>query len=368
MRKAGFFLFLTIVLALTSANAFAVDVELLSPSDVSIGDSFDVEVRLTGSDSVGPFDLAVNFNPALLQMSDITPSVGFSAPAQTMIDEANTSGSLALSYLDVTMRGFTPTDDGMNVFVITFNATATGSDTITPSGTVTAAGFPPADITGTLTPATVSISNSSASEGVDITLQANDNVQTTFDVKAHMSGTERVGAFDLHISFDKDKVRITDILPLVAGVVVPGNASISNVNSDGAFTVGYANTSGFVPGADTKVVSISCEALVEEGYATFEIDNDTYVQNNIIPTDDITGTMTGKTVYINPYFVPLKGDADGNEIVNSIDALYILHFIAGNISSDMLEGNCDVNSDGVIDAADALYVLHYVAGNIIDFP
>jgi hypothetical protein len=76
-------------------------------------------------------------------------------------------------------------------------------------------------------------------------------------------------------------------------------------------------------------------------------------------------TLTSGTITVVQGY--LKGDADGSGSIDATDALYILHTVAGNITSDQLKGNCDVDKSGVIDATDALYVLHYVAGNITSF-
>ncbi len=218
---------------------------------------------------------------------------------------------------------------------------------------------------------TITVGNSSPTGLINVSLQADDNVaaQIPFDVEVHMSGEETVGSFDLYVSFDNTSVSITDISPLISGVVVPDQGNIAMVNTTGSFSVGYASNSGFIPGFGTKVVAITCEALIEEGDAIFETDDATMVQDNTIPPTDITGVLGNKTVRIHPDFMLYpKGDANGDSLVTSTDALYILHFIAGNIASDMLMGNCDVSGDGIINAADALYVLHYVAGNIIEFP
>lgn len=76
-------------------------------------------------------------------------------------------------------------------------------------------------------------------------------------------------------------------------------------------------------------------------------------------------TLTSGTITVLEGFA--KGDADGTGVVDATDALYILHYVAGNIALDALVGDCDVDNSGVIDATDALYVLHYVAGNISSF-
>ena len=83
------------------------------------------------------------------------------------------------------------------------------------------------------------------------------------------------------------------------------------------------------------------------------------------------------TKIYSPYFSPYvtigaaeayaKGDANGDETIDATDALYILHYFAGNIGSEQLKGDCDVDNSETIDATDALYVLHYFAGNISSF-
>jgi hypothetical protein len=75
--------------------------------------------------------------------------------------------------------------------------------------------------------------------------------------------------------------------------------------------------------------------------------------------------LTSGTITVQEGFA--KGDADGNGKINSTDALYILHFVAGNISINTLKGECDIDDSGNIVSTDALYVLHYVAGNISSF-
>lgn len=62
------------------------------------------------------------------------------------------------------------------------------------------------------------------------------------------------------------------------------------------------------------------------------------------------------------------GDADCNEIVNSIDALVILQNVAGLLTSLACPDLADANGDGAIDSVDAALVLQYSAGLLSQLP
>ncbi len=66
----------------------------------------------------------------------------------------------------------------------------------------------------------------------------------------------------------------------------------------------------------------------------------------------------------------VSGDADGNAIVNSADALTILNHSIGEIAiTDVVRLTAaDVNNDGKLNSTDALYVLNFKVGNINEFP
>ena len=135
---------------------------------------------------------------------------------------------------------------------------------------------------------------------VSISLQADDDVtnQALFDVGVHMTGEGTVGSFTLYVTFDKDKVQLTGISSNLEGAVVPGQDAISDANSSGNFTIGYASAYGFSPGTDIPIASVNCEAKAE-GDAVFEINSASNIQNAVIPPEDITGSLTDKTVRIS---------------------------------------------------------------------
>jgi hypothetical protein len=66
--------------------------------------------------------------------------------------------------------------------------------------------------------------------------------------------------------------------------------------------------------------------------------------------------------------VAASGDVNCDGSTTAEDALLILQYAAGMISSLPCEVNADVNSDGRVDSIDALFLLQYVAGLISVFP
>ena len=62
----------------------------------------------------------------------------------------------------------------------------------------------------------------------------------------------------------------------------------------------------------------------------------------------------------------VSGDADGNGIVNSADALTILNYVIGNVDiPDVVRRTAaDVNADGKINSTDSLYILNFKVGNL----
>ncbi|MBE7057273.1 MAG: hypothetical protein E7388_07545 [Ruminococcaceae bacterium] len=65
----------------------------------------------------------------------------------------------------------------------------------------------------------------------------------------------------------------------------------------------------------------------------------------------------------------LYGDADGNGVVNSIDAMVVLQYdveLIGEDEIDLIAG--DVDGDGVVNSIDAMLILQYDVELITEFP
>ena len=96
-------------------------------------------------------------------------------------------------------------------------------------------------------------------------------------------------------------------------------------------------------GAEDGEISISCKVIATEQF-------DNKVESNINLSYEY-GTITVYNV--------LPGDMDGNDVVNSDDAIYLLYH---TLMSDKYPANqdCDFNGDNMVNSDDAIYLLYYV--------
>ena len=64
----------------------------------------------------------------------------------------------------------------------------------------------------------------------------------------------------------------------------------------------------------------------------------------------------------------LIGDANGDEVINTADAVVVLKYSAGMVTfaNDDMEKCADTNYDGVVNTADAVVILRYAAGMITE--
>jgi len=188
----------------------------------------------------------------------------------------------------------------------------------------------------------LALAGANAFAAVDVTLEADGNMadQITFDLEIHMTGTDTVGAFTLYVDFDKDKIQITNISSDTEGMVVPNQDGITNANADGSFSIAYASISGFVPGTGSKAIAVvTCKPLAEDVSAVFELDNRSSILSNELPPQNITGSLTGKTVSISKAVLTLeeirKHMADYNEAKNTNFKVSVAGDLNGNDKLDI---------------------------------
>jgi len=92
--------------------------------------------------------------------------------------------------------------------------------------------------------------------------------------------------------------------------------------------------------------------------ATYTAGDGLYESNDMQVISALTGGDAG-----------LLGDVNGDDLVNSTDALIILTCDADYDVSSFCPMNCgDVNADGLVNSTDALILLSYDAGYSIPFP
>lgn len=147
----------------------------------------------------------------------------------------------------------------------------------------------------------LAVASANAFALINTSLVADDKVGygSTFDAEVKVEGTDKVGAMTLKVVFAPTLVEVTAITAGAMGPVVP--TDMAKVNTDGTFTIAYANVAGFTPDAAGSVVAtITCKAgAAPGGSAPFTFDTSSNIKGATgFPPPDLTGTFTGKTVEI----------------------------------------------------------------------
>jgi hypothetical protein len=117
--------------------------------------------------------------------------------------------------------------------------------------------------------------------------------------------------------------------------------------------------------AEGTVVNIT--ATPAEGYV-FD-----HWEGDVADPDFASTTVTmDEDQAVTVHFIPqsgLLGDVNGDDVVNSTDALIILSCDVGIDTSQFCPMNCgDVNADGLVNSTDALIILSYDAGMGVPYP
>ncbi|MBQ7265348.1 MAG: leucine-rich repeat protein [Firmicutes bacterium] len=144
-------------------------------------------------------------------------------------------------------------------------------------------------------------------------------------------------------------------------------------NDTAVVNIDYSNVEGGTIIGVKKCVRgdyVTLTAIPEEDYCF----NGWYSDEELISTDLVYSFTATKDIEITPRFTNvkstniIKGDLNGDESIDSKDAVIILNYSSGSIelSDDAILAG-DVNDDEVIDARDAVLVLQFVSGSITSF-
>jgi phosphodiesterase/alkaline phosphatase D-like protein len=128
---------------------------------------------------------------------------------------------------------------------------------------------------------------------------------------------------------------------------------------------GYGYNEGLYPDAIEMLPNSGyIRVTVSPAEATFE-----YVRS-YLPGDGTNGEIAHSfTIPADAPGPGILGDVNGDEVVNSTDALIILSCDAGMDTSGFCPMNCgDVNADGLVNSTDALIILSYDAGMTVPYP
>ena len=132
-----------------------------------------------------------------------------------------------------------------------------------------------------------------------------------------------------------------------------GASASASVNSDGSAVAFQSGAWNLVPNDGNDVADIFVRGKPAGPEAT---------STPTPPPPTVTPTPTSGSCQ------PRMGDVNDDGSVNSLDALFILQFVANLVSSLPNLGHADVNQDGDITPVDALLLLQYQAGIILCLP
>ena len=160
-----------------------------------------------------------------------------------------------------------------------------------------------------------------------------DSSVSRLEATAYLAAPGAQIAFDFNISSEPDY----DVLRFYVNDTLVWSAS------------GYSN-----PGWHSVTIPNTYSGMVDLRWE--------YVKDTSVSRGDDRACIDN--VRVIPQSTVLMGDADGNGTVNANDALMILRYALGIISSLPHPENCDVDGNGSINANDALMVLRYSLGII----
>lgn len=93
-----------------------------------------------------------------------------------------------------------------------------------------------------------------------------------------------------------------------------------------------------------------------------------FINDELVSTDETYSFVAKENVSIEAEFTRYLGDVSGDNVINSLDALYVLEFATDSVNFNQFEfSGSDVNKDGDVDSLDALMILQYTVGIIPEF-
>jgi len=121
---------------------------------------------------------------------------------------------------------------------------------------------------------------------------------------------------------------------------------------------------GIGPGVDLPFFAFDFKATQTQGTAAVTLEIREARDKSYAPITGMAETLPA-SITIGSGTVVLKGDVDGNGVVNIIDALMIAQYSVGlNLSTNFNVLAADVNGDIMINIIDALMVAQYSVGLI----
>jgi hypothetical protein len=163
------------------------------------------------------------------------------------------------------------------------------------------------------------------------------------------------GTWSIIMDAAKEITAIFNVVQYSVTITVVGSGTVNNTPGN---PYAYNETAILEPVAEPNWAfagwsGTDSASLTDNGDGTWSITMD--------DDKEITATFT--------YETGILGDVNGDEVVNSTDALIILSGDAGLDVLQFCPMNCgDVNADGFVNSTDALIVLSYDVGMTVPYP
>ena len=155
-----------------------------------------------------------------------------------------------------------------------------------------------------------------------------------------------------NLNYDKTALKLTK------GEWIHENASVTNFSE-----VGITSAS-FNPAAniDGNIIKLSFEILEGASNGAYSI---SYVASAKCGGTTVNLQFVNGTVIVNNV---LKGDVDGNNMVDSDDAIHLLYNVLFGEESYPLNQNSDFDGNGIVDSDDAIHLLYNVLFGSDSYP
>ena len=199
----------------------------------------------------------------------------------------------------------------------------------------------------------------SAATGKELALSVETKQVTagsSFDVTVSITENPGIAALRLSIAYDTDVLTLTDVKD--AGLL--GDVTLDNVNSSPYKVVWINGDTAENITSTGKILTLTFKAknITEETSASVNVSLAS--ANDCLDKDlnKVTLAVSGGDITVSPAEI-LKGDVDGNGIVDEADAIRVLYYYVDGGTYYPVNQSVDFDGNGVENSDDAVYLLYY---------